>query len=69
MLFDDDVYDAIYYVHVNFMNDLNVIDDDVYDVTHCENEEINECLNAIRMMLDIMQSIWVNDNLVNGCRN
>ena len=35
---------------------LSVIDDYVYDVTHCENEEINECLNAIRMMLDIMQS-------------
>jgi hypothetical protein len=29
---DDDVYDAIYYVNVNFMfKCLNVIDDDVYD--------------------------------------
>jgi hypothetical protein len=53
MLFDDDVYDAICYIHVNFMNGyvkcnallcgcklyecLNVIDDDVYAATHCEN--------------------------------
>ena len=50
---------------MNFYECLNVIDDDVYDVTHCENEEINECLNAIRMMLDTMKSILVNDNLVN----
>ena len=48
---------------------LNVIDDDVYDATYCENEIFYEWLNAIRMMLDMMQSILVNDNLMNGCRN
>jgi hypothetical protein len=45
MLFDDDVYDAIYYVFkCKFYECLNVIDDDVYDATHCENEEFYEYL-------------------------
>ena len=54
---------------MNIYECLNVIDDDVYDVTYCENEKIYECLNTFRMMLDMMQSILVNDNLMNGCRN
>jgi hypothetical protein len=37
------MYMMIYYVNVNF-ECLNVIDDDVYDATHCENEEFYECL-------------------------
>jgi hypothetical protein len=42
---------------MNIYECLNVIDDDVYDATYCENENFYECLNAIRMMLDMMQSI------------
>ena len=34
MLFDDDVYDAIYYMHVNFMNVQMLFDDDVYDAIY-----------------------------------
>jgi hypothetical protein len=41
----------------------------VYDATYCENEIFYECLNTIRIMLDMMQSILVKDNLMNGCRN
>ena len=52
-----------------FYECLNFIDDDLYDATYCENENFYECLNAIRMMLDMMQSILVNDNLMNGCQN
>jgi hypothetical protein len=38
-----------------FYECLSVIDDDVYDATYCEN--VYECLNASRMVLDMMQSI------------
>jgi hypothetical protein len=43
---DDDVYNAIYYVNVNFKC-LNVIDDDVYDATYCENVIDEKCNNCI----------------------
>ena len=32
---------------MNFYECLNVIDDDVYDATHCENEEFYECLKIL----------------------